>query len=821
MRIADQEKNMKIEIEKDRQIELSADNEYMSIRAVRDNVIHCVYSHEPVVDAGSMLVEAEDGSPLSLTESGDCIHVSAGKLGMDIDRTNGQIQWMNERTGKRLLKENKKEFIKAPVIKYTTGDEQPVIKRVKTVDGERNFIQNLREESDHDAYQGRLYFEFDEDEGIYGLGQAEEGVYDYRHHTHYMYQHNMRIPMPMFVSNKGYGILFDAACLMTFNDTESGSYMFFDAIDQLSYYVVAGEQMDEIIDGFRILTGRAVMLPKWAYGYIQSKEQYYTADELADIVKKYRELQVPLDCVVQDWNSWPKDQWGQKSLDPERYGNMREKADEIHALGAHTMVSVWPNMNTGTDNHTELFEAGYMLNDYATYDAFNEKAREIYWKQAKEGLFDRGFDSWWCDSTEPFSGPDWNGEIKREPWLRYQLVGTEHKKYLDAERANAYALVHAKGIYENQRKTREDMRVLNLTRSGYASGQKYGAMLWSGDITASWDVMRRQIAEGLNMAMSGYPYWTLDIGGFFTVGKKWQNRGCSCNTDPTGRWFWQGRYDEGVNDKGFCELYTRWIQMGCFLPMFRSHGTDTPREIWNFGSKGTIFYDAIEKYIKLRYRLMPYIYSLAGDVVLHNGTIMRSLLFDFADDKKAAQMATQYMFGKRLLVCPVLKPMYYEAGSRELQEEKVWNVYLPQGSVWYDFYTGEPYDGGQEIMAEAPLDTMPLYVRAGSVIPMTDGLQYAMEKNGAPLEIHIYPGADGSFTLYDDAGNDYTYEQGAYVQVRFDYDDAAAALTISDREGSYSGMETRVPYEIYIGNDKKCEGIYDGTKMTIALSADE
>ena len=816
---------MKIERGSDHRIELTLDGEYMSIQAVRDHIIHCVYSHESIeevpsllIDTGKMQQNMQDAAELVLEEGTKDLHISAGTLGMQIARADGQISWMNDRTKRPLLREVKKEFIKVPVIKYTTGDEKPLIKRVKTVDGERNFIQNLREESDHDAYQGRLYFDFDEDEGVYGLGQAEEGVYNYRHHTQYLYQHNMRIPMPMFVSDKGYGILFDATCLMTFNDTEVGSYMFFDAIPQLSYYVIAGDDLDEIIDGFRYLTGQAAMLPKWAYGYIQSKEQYYTADELADVVKKYRELQVPLDCVVQDWNSWEKDQWGQKSLDPTRYANMRERADEIHAMGAHTMVSVWPNMNTGTPNHTELFDAGYMLNDYATYDAFDEKAREIYWKQAKEGLFDQGFDSWWCDSTEPFSGPDWSGDIKREPWVRYQLVGTEHKKYLDAEKANAYALVHAQGIYENQRRTRENMRVLNLTRSGYASGQKYAAMLWSGDITASWDVMRRQIAEGLNMAMSGYPYWTLDIGGFFTVGKKWQNRGCSCNTDPTGRWFWKGRYDEGVHDKGFCELYTRWIQMGCFLPMFRSHGTDTPREIWNFGSKGTMFYDAIEKYIKLRYRLMPYIYSLAGDVVLRNGTIMRSLLFDFSDDKRAAGMATQFMFGRSLLVCPVLQPMYYEAESTPLDEEKTWKVYLPADTLWYDFYTGVGYDGGQEILADAPLDTMPLYVRAGSVIPMTSGLQYAMEKNDAPLELHVYPGAAGTFTLYDDAGNDYAYEQGEYAQIPLHYDEAAGTLTIGERTGSYRGMEGQIRYEVYVSNVKKTQGVYDGAKVEIALN---
>ncbi len=798
-------------------IELELEQERLQIRAVNERIMHCSYSHEPIKTYQSMLVCKAADKVLSTTEKEHSLHISAGILGCDIDLAGGRICWTNDNNNMVLLQEGKKEFEKIPVVKYTTGGEEPIIRRVKTVDGERNFIENLREESDHDAYQGRLYFSFAEDEAIHGLGQGEDGVYDYRHHTQYLYQHNMRIPMPMFVSNKGYGILFDATCLMTFNDTEVGSYMFFDAIPQLDYYVIAGDSLDEIIAGFRELTGAAAMLPKWAYGYIQSKEQYYSDKELLDIVKKYRELEVPLDCVVQDWNSWEQDQWGQKSLDPKRYANMRECSDKIHALGAHTMISVWPNMNTGTKNHTELFNAGYMLNDYATYDAFDENARALYWKQAKEGLFDQGFDSWWCDSTEPFSGPDWNGDIKREPWVRYHLVGTEHKKYLDAERANAYALAHARGIYENQRKTTEKGRVLNLTRSGYASGQRYAAVLWSGDITASWNVMKGQIAEGLNMAMSGYPYWTLDIGGFFTVGKKWQNRGCSCNTDPTGRWFWKGEYDEGVKDLGFCELYTRWIEFGCFLPMFRSHGTDTPREIWNFGKKGEPFYDAIEKYIRLRYRLMPYIYSLAGGVACDSGTIMRSLLFDFSEDKKAAGLSTEYMFGKSLLVCPVFEPMYYEAESKRLSREHLWNVYLPGGCDWYDFYTGERFAGGRKLLAAAPLDTMPLYVRAGSILPMRTGRQYAMQQVDTPFELYVYPGADGEFVLYEDAGDDYAYEQGEYARITITYEEESGMLTIGERSGNYEGMEERLPYEVYLVNEKIADGIYDGTTIMIPV----
>ena len=309
--------------------------------------------------------------------------------------------------------------------------------------------------------------------------------------------------------------------------------------------------------------------------------------------------------------------------------------DEIHAMHAHAMVSVWPNMNQGTADYEEFAAAGWLLNDLATYDAFNPEARAMYWRQAKRELFDGGFDAWWCDSTEPFSGPDWGGATLREPWERFQLVGGEHKKFLDPEKANLYAVAHAKGIYENQRRDAPDRRVLNLTRSGYVSSQRYGAVLWSGDISARWDVMKKQIAEALNMAASGYPWWTLDIGGFFVVRDNWRARGCGCDTDPSPKWFWRGDFEDGVNDPGYRELYVRWLQFGCFLPMFRSHGTDTPREIWNFGSPGEPFYDAIAETIRLRYRLMPYIYSLAGGVWRDNGMMVRPLLFDFPEDRRA------------------------------------------------------------------------------------------------------------------------------------------------------------------------------------------
>lgn len=780
-------------VKTDKYIDFKAGKQNCRLIPVTEEIIRCVFYGEEFHEEESLIIEEKEYPEVDFEaeERENAIILKTAKILAEADTRTGSIVWKHP-DGTVWLREAGKDLAGIDVVHYTTGGEKPVINRVKTVDGERNFIQNLKAEVVRRAYRARLFFDWDEDEAIHGLGQAEEGYYDYRGHVQYLYQHNMRIPMPVFTSTKGYGILVDCCSLMTFHDDGKQSYLYLDTVEQLDYYFLGGGNMDGVIHDYRILTGKAQMLPKWAYGYVQSKEQYYTAQELVDIVKHYREIGVPLDCVVQDWNTWTPGNWGEKLLDKSRYGNLRECMDEIHAMNAHSMVSVWPNMNTGGKNHTEFFEAGCLLNDYSTYDAFNEKAREIYWKQAKKELFDGGFDSWWCDSTEPFSGPDWGGEVKREPWERYALVGGEHKKYLDPGKANAFALMHAKGIYENQRKDREDMRVLNLTRSGYASGQKYGAMLWSGDTCATWNNFRTQIVEGLNMGMSGYPYWTLDIGAFFTIRENWRHRGCGCNTDSAPKWFWQGDYEEGVKDKGYCELYTRWLEMGAFLPMFRSHGTDTPREIWNFGEKGTMFYDAIEKFIKLRYHLMPYIYSLAAAVHFEDSTMMRSLIFDFPEDREARGIENQFMFGPSLLICPVTEPMYYEKNNCEIARDKTWTCYLPGDCVWYDYWTGEKYEGGRYVTADAPIDRMPIFVKGGSILPVAEGLQYASEKPEKPVTFCVYPGADASFTFYEDDGETYGFEKGACAFTEFYWNEKEQKLSHKERQGSYPGMEELV-----------------------------
>lgn len=761
----------------------------MRLEAVLPGVIRCVHTMEEKIAPPSMLVDASArcaaGEDCEIVQDAAQVRLRSGALWAIYDRAADRLRWEEAGTGRTLLKEGGHELAPQDVIHYTTGGEAPEIERVRTVDGERSFVRNLRAEVDRRAWRARLRFAFAPEEGVYGLGQGEEGVWNWRRQNQYLYQHNMRIPMPFFISSLGYGLFADCGSLMTFQDDASGSYLFMDTVAQLDYYVIIGDEslrrggrFDRIIDGYRRVTGRAPLLPRWAFGYIQSKERYETAAELVDVARRYRALGVPLDGVVQDWQTWRENHWGEKlCLDEARFGDLRSSMDALHAMHVHAMVSVWPNMNDCTRDYAQLSAAGHILNDLSTYDAFDADARRMYWQQAKTALFEGGFDAWWCDSTEPFSGPDWGGGQKREPWERYALVGGEHKRFLDAARANLYALAHARGIYENQRAETEEKRVLNLTRSGYSGSQRYGAVLWSGDISARWDVLRGQIAEALNMAASGYPWWTLDIGGFFVVRENWRARGCGCGGDPSPKWFWAGDYEKGIADMGFRELYVRWLEMGCFLPMFRSHGTDAPREIWNFGAPGEAMYEAIAKFIRLRYRLMPYIYSLASGVWRENGMMLRPLLFDFWEDARAVGESGEFMLGPSLLVCPVTEPMYYGPDSAPLDREKKWACYLPAGCDWYDFWDERRYEGGRTVVVDAPLDRLPLFVRAGSIIPMAEGLQYADQKSDGPIELRVYPGADAALELYDDAGDGYGYERGEYTLRRFAWDDARRELS--------------------------------------------
>jgi alpha-D-xyloside xylohydrolase len=697
-------------------------------------------------------------------------------------------------------------------------DEETEITSGNCVDGMRSYADNVKQIVAYKAYHSKLEFEWEESEALYGLGSHEEGMMNLRGQHQYLYQQNMKAVIPMVISTKGYAILMDSYSLMKFHDDAFGSYIWSDVVDEMDYYYIYGPEFDNIVKSYRKLTGKAPMLPRWAFGYAQSKERYKTAEELISVVKEYRNRKIPLDLIVLDWQSWSNDLWGQKSFDKERFPNPASMMNQIHLMNARLMISIWPIMRNDGSNHTEMKEKAYLLGNLATYDAFNEDARTLYWKQANEGLFSKGIDAWWCDCTEPFEA-DWGGSVKAEPEERMYMNTKESKKYMDPKYINAFSLLHSKGLYEGQRRTTNDKRVVNLTRSVYAGQQRYSTITWSGDVSANWETLRRQIPDGLNFCAAGIPYWSSDIGGFFV--KKEPNL-----------WFYNGDYEDGCNDLGYRELYVRWFQYATFLPIFRSHGTDTPRELWRFGEPGTIFYDTLLTFNNLRYRLLPYIYSLAGKVTHGDYTIMRLLAFDFRNDVNTYNIDNQYMFGSAFLVNPVTKPMYYDSKSVQLSGiNKTRSVYLPEGCDWYDFWTGEMLAGGQTVDASATIDVIPLYVRAGTILPMGPFVQHSGEKLSEPIELRIYRGANGLFDLYEDEGDNYNYEQGRYSTINIRWNDNKGLLSLEERQGAFHGMIEKRQFKVILVDKKHGINIeqtdkidllieYAGHKITVAVEAE-
>jgi alpha-D-xyloside xylohydrolase len=670
------------------------------------------------------------------------------------------------------------------LVRHDTGGAPPEITTVTTVDGQRSAIANLVPRVVGQAYRADLVFAPAEDEGLYGLGQDEDGGFNRRGTKLHLYQHNMRTPMPCLVSDRGYGLLIDCASLMVFDDTGPQTRWTLEAVQALDCYLVTGG-VAAAVRGFRRLTGRAVLLPKWAFGYLQSKERYSSAGELLAVAQRYRDLGVPLDCVVQDWATWPEGEWGQKTPDPARYPDLPGLKAALHQLDVHSLVSIWPNMAVGTADHAEFAEADLLLADYSTYDALDATARDLYWRQLRDGLR-AGFDGWWSDSTEPFSIPDWGGPVRRGEDERYQLVGGEHVRFLGAEQANGFALAHARGLAEHElaeqdRVGEPSRRLVNLTRSGYPGIQRYGGVLWSGDVSATWTALKAEIAKAIAVGLSGVPWWTTDAGGFFAGGTACWRRWCG---DPAAEpvWFWAGDYDDGVANPGYRELYTRWLQFAALLPLCRSHGTDTPREVWQFGQPGEPFYEAVAAAIRLRYRLLPYLYTVAAETVLFNASMVRALLFDYAGDAVARGIADQFLVGENLLVCPVTEPAFYGRDGQPLAGASAArrSCYLPAGRRWADFWSGELREGGQHDSVAAPLDRLPLFVRAGSVVPLQGPVQHALE-NRDRFEIVIFPGADGGGRLYDDDGLSRDYLSGRYSLVEFGWDDESRRLQIHAR----------------------------------------
>jgi alpha-D-xyloside xylohydrolase len=768
---------------------LNTTNGMIKLEIWNDRVIRVVYTQREQFRAKPSLMILPTGKRPThwmVTEHATTLTLQTTQIHLSISKATGAFTWQDA-AGNLLVREpahGGKSLNEVPV-EVAAFDADTSVKTRQTADGLRTETQILRTVVDRMAYATKLALEFSPGEAIYGLGQHEEGILNYRGHHQYLYQQNMKVVAPMIVSTRGYALLWDSYAFAAFHDDVYGSYFWTEVAAEMDFYFLYGPEFDQIISEYRTLTGQAPLFPKWAYGYVQSKERYTCQTELLDIAKAYRAKEIPLDCIVLDWQSWPEGLWGQKSFDPSRFPNPSQMTADLHKLHVRLMLSIWPNMAQGGANHQEMQINGYLLGNHSTYNAFLPAARALYWQQAYQGLFQHGLDAWWCDCSEPFEA-DWRGAFKPEPCQRALINTAEAKKYLDPEYLNAYSLLHSQGLYEGQRSVTREKRVVNLTRSHFAGQQRYGTIVWSGDLCATWEAFRKQIAAGLNLCVTGNPKWTFDIGAFFV--KKRENL-----------WFWAGDYPAGCQDDGYRELYVRWFQMGAFLPMFRAHGTDTPREIWQFGQPGDVTYDTLVRFDFLRYRLLPYIYSLAGWETHKAYTSMRMLAFDFRHDPNVYDVTEQYLFGPALMVCPVTEPMYYAPNPTPLKDvPKTRPVYLPAGSDWYNFWTGQRYPGGQTIETAAPLDIMPLFVRAGSILPLGPKGQHVNDQTDAPLELRIYPGADGRFDLYEDEGDSYRYEQGAFAWTAITWDDQHSCLTLADRAGSFAGMRSQREYQVVL-----------------------
>jgi alpha-D-xyloside xylohydrolase len=620
-----------------------------------------------------------------------------------------------------------------------------------------------------DARQAEQDFALAPAEAIFGLGQQASGPWNYRGQTVRLLQSNMNIALPVLVSSRGYGILWDNPAITTVAVGASGKENVVawtsEVARAIDYYLLAGPDLDQVVADYRQLTGAAPMFGEWVFGFWQCREHYETQAEILGVLARYRERGTPIDGVIQDWQYWTPRPWGSHEFDPVRYPDPAGMVAQIHAAHAHIIISVWSRFDVGCENLRQLKDVNGVLDPVYPnvwpkgqgqwYDAFSADARRVYWRQISDKLFQIGFDGWWLDATEPELSGQW-GEVRD---LRTAMGPGAYV-------ADAYPLMATTGVYQGQRAESPDKRVFILTRSAWAGQQRNAAISWSGDIRGDWATFKRQIPAGLNFSLSGIPYWNTDIGGFFG----------GAPADPRYR-----------------ELFTRWFQFGAFCPLFRVHGAGPPKEMWRFDAAT----DAIlVKYDQLRYRLLPYIYSTAWQVTHAHDTMMRPLVMDFRTDGPAVGVSDQYMFGRALLVNPVVTP---GAASRK--------VYLPVGQDWYDFWTGRRTTGGQTVDAPASMETMPLYVKAGSILPLGPVVNYAGEKPAAPLELRVYRGADGAFTLYEDDGNTYNYEKGEYAEIPITWNEAAKKLTIGARKGSFPGMAAEREFHLVWVRDEKGAGL--------------
>ena len=762
------------------------------VRFYSNDIVRIIkYPNHQMPDKKSYpVIKTPEAVDIAYTEQGDNLSMKTANMEVVMNKTTGKITF-NDLQGRLLVQEKE----------YGTD-------LIPCKDGP------------HDSYRVSQRFMLQPDEIIYGLGQQQTGKLNQRNQELMLRNENTRVCIPYITSEKGYGLYWDNPSPTVFSDTPQET-SFNSETGQMSdyYFIYKDGTQDGVIAGIRKLTGQATMLPLWTMGFWQCRERYKSPDELCGVLDKYRELEVPIDGIVQDWQYWGCDyNWNamrfmnpryiNKMGDPEwmkylpdsedpnaRYPEPRIKSpqemiDYVHKNNAHIMISVWASFGPWTDQYKELkamnallpFETWPRNRGVHPYDPFNPEARDLYWRYLKH-LPDLGIDAWWTDSTEPD-----RFDMTEADFSLPTADGTFRSVH------NAYPLVSNMGVYEHQRAVSDSKRVFLMTRSSYLGQQRYGSFCWSGDVMSQWSVMRKQIAGGLNYSLCGIPYWNTDIGGFFG-----------------------GEYNNDWNDVAMQELQVRWMQWGCFMPLMRNHcSSPMESEIYKFGPEGYWAFDVQKKFIELRYRLLPYIYSLCGEATQNDGTLMRPFVMDFANDQKAIGIDNEYMFGHNLLVMPVTDSLYtyFDPNVKKgfttvpdvAKAVKNVQVYLPKGAKWYNFWTNAVSEGGQTVSMPCPIDIMPVYVKAGSIVPFGPAVQYAAEKKWNNLEIRIYPGADAHFTLYEDEGDNYNYEQGAFTQIRFHWNDKDRTLRIDDRQGEYKGMLKKRTFRIVLVDDQTPSG---------------
>ena len=738
----------------------------------------------------SVILKPQQLKGVYIQENGDIVSMKSTFITVELNQKTGEIRFLSK-DGKPLLTDTKTTF------------------------------EARKDEANKGRYRIKQAFRLADDEAIYGLGQLHDTYMNQRGRHVELWNHNTYISIPYFTSEKGYGLYWDNAGKTYFDDviaskdksSSSNSTSFTSEVATCAdyYFMYKDGTQDGVIASIRELTGQATMFPKWAMGFWQCRERYKTSDELAGVLDKYRELKIPTDAIVQDWQYWgcdsnwnamkfqnpyyinkvgapaydkylPNDMRKMKMQGEPRLKSPEEMVKYVHKNNAHLMISIWASFGPWTDQYRDLkkinallpFNTWPMKSGVMPYDVFNPKARDIYWKYLTN-LYQMGFDAWWTDSTEPdhFEKPgDENYQTYDGSWLGVK---------------NAFPLLHNKSIYEHQRAMNDgnEKRAVQMTRSGSFGLQHYGSFSWSGDITASWKEMKTQVPSGLNYTLCGIPFWNTDLGGFF---------------------YWE--FEQNPKNPALQELQTRWMQWGTFMPLMRNHcSSPMVSEFYEFGKPGDWCYDAMVDAVKLRYRLLPYIYSMAGDCVQNSGSMMRALVMDYATDKKASRLNDEYMFGRNLLVKPVTDPLYTWKDN-EKKGHTIYpdvkkaaapvSVYLPKGNKWYDFWNNALYEGGQDIQRLCPIDIMPVFVKAGTILPFGPEVQYSSEKPWDELEIRVYPGADGSFVLYEDEGDNYNYEKGKFSEIVFSWDEAAHTLNIAPRKGAFKGMLQKRKFHIVL-----------------------